>query len=249
MKSYSILNHKGGVGKTTLAVHIAEGIAREGYDVVLIDLDPQGTATEYFNILEDNYTNKNSISDVILNDIDYSRINELLVDTEENTKIIPSHDDLWSLNYDLYDKAEELNNLYEALEYLDQDYVIIDSQPSINPTTDLALMATREVIVPIKASDASIRPINKLLDEIDELEDFFETNIKVSGVIPNLVHNDSVSRRIVELVGEDLGDLVMNSIKKRVDFEHAFSNGETLYKYNPDNDMIPRLNKITKELI
>lgn len=248
MESFSILNHKGGVGKTTLAVHIAEGIAREGEDVVLIDLDPQGTATEYFNLLDNNYTSEKSISDIILKEVDYEKINDLVINTDEKTKLIPSHEDLWSLNYELYDKSEELNNLHKALHYLDHDFVIIDSQPSINPTTDLALMASREVVVPIKASDASIRPINKLLDEIDELEDFFDTDIVVSGVIPNLVHNDSVSKRIVNLVDEDLGNLVMDPIKKRVDFEHAFSNGQTLYKYNPDNDMIPRLKNICKEL-
>lgn len=168
MKTISIANQKGGCGKTTTAINLADALANSGKKILLIDLDPQSHASfglgvssqsvdkTIYNVLTDNPEKRRTIDDCILN-------------ISQSLDIVPSNILLSTLEQELKDKEDAVSKLHQILSnsQLNYDYIIIDCPPSLGFLTFNALRAADQVIVPIDMSAFSLMGVSKLLGMLE----------------------------------------------------------------------------------
>ena len=145
----SIVNQKGGVGKTTTAVNLADNLARIRNKTLLIDLDPQGNATSSYGF--DKKAQEATIYDTIINRKPIEEI--VLKDVRKNLDLIPSNIDLAGAEVELVSIVSRETILKQALDSIKQEYeiIIIDCPPSLGLLTVNALTASDSVIIPIQA--------------------------------------------------------------------------------------------------
>ncbi|MEA0556051.1 ParA family protein [Lysinibacillus irui] len=175
MKTISIINLKGGVAKTISAINIAYTLVKvRGKKVLLIDNDKQGNTSKFFNL--HNYEDK-SLAD-LLTDRDCNIHSVIKRTAYEGLDIIPANMNLLQANKEiLLDVARpQQTRLRKALSQLNDeyDYCIIDNAPDINMTVINALVATDDVLVPIKVDKFAFDGLEQLLDQIANVQEFNE---------------------------------------------------------------------------
>ena len=153
-KVISVVNQKGGVGKTTTTVNVGIGLAREGKKVLLIDADPQGNSSStYQAVIEDQAT----LYDVMV-DSDKLPIEDAIQQLE-NGDIVASDPLLSKAEKMLDGDVEGLYRLKDAIDELDgYDYLVIDTAPSLNVILYNCLIAADQVIIPVTQKCFSLLP-------------------------------------------------------------------------------------------
>jgi len=168
MKILAIANQKGGCGKTTTSINLADAIAHLGKKVLLIDLDPQAHAT--FGLGMANTPIDKSIYNVLTDNSSKTRnLDQCIVNVSKNLDIVPSNILLSTLEQELKDTEGAVSKLFETIcaVRLDYDYIIIDCPPSLGFLTFNALRAASIVIVPVDMGAFSLMGVGKLLGMIE----------------------------------------------------------------------------------
>ena len=202
MKIISVINQKGGVGKTQTSINLAVSLSRKGYRVLLIDGDAQGNATSYFDkkvndinlskFIEKEFDNQEplkwleealgdafyeyDINDVLLGQC---QIKEAIYTTDyENLSIIPSTETRLINTDQLIKAANKMqhNRLKKALRDVRKefDYVVIDNAPTFNTITLNTLFTSDEVIIPLKIGRFELAGFIKTMNELENLMNDFE---------------------------------------------------------------------------
>ncbi len=180
MKKLSILNIKGGVGKTTSTINLASTLAEEGKKVLIVDIDAQSNSTMLFKAYD---IDALSVSDILLDK--NINVEDVIKGTDfDNIDVLPSNISLaFTEKKILLDVTRnQQNRLKKALEQVEDkyDYCLIDCPPSLNMITINALVASDEVIVPIKIDKFALDGLGYLLDSIDEVKEIYKTgNVNV----------------------------------------------------------------------
>ncbi len=210
MKTIAVANQKGGVGKTTTAVNLAAGLAMAGYDVALVDCDPQAHASTF---VYDREQLDITITDVICTRWDYSQpsrptklpfeeIKSAVYQTSfKNLDLIPSNLGLASFDRD---SAQAIDRLEEALREISAlyDFIIIDCPPNLGLLFTAALKAATHVIVPVAAQYLPLEGVGDLLQSLDEM--IARRKLSILGAIVTLFDGrTSLSRNAVDLVRSD----------------------------------------------
>lgn len=173
-KIFSLEGLKGGIGKTTLSIALAEGAARYGAKVLAIDIDMQGNMTEYFSSVSDN--NK-VLAHVIKGE---AGIDDIIMKESEYLDYIPSSLDNSRLEIEL-NKTLNYKTFFKQLlspVFNDYDIVIIDCPPTLSKITALSTCASDLVIIPVNADRDSMAGMKYQISEIKNLESTFELSIK-----------------------------------------------------------------------
>jgi chromosome partitioning protein len=254
MQTIAVTNQKGGVGKTTITAHLAVGLTRLGHDVLTVDLDPQGYLTRHFGLKDDLY--RADVDNLALHLTDQGRgpVAELAEATEEGPSLVPSNYDMRGVSDALSNARNRERRLEGVLDDLDADafdFVLVDSPPNLGVLTDNAVLAARKVLIPIQAEDSSIDALDMALDEIEEIESAFGISIEVLGVLPNLVPRDGVAESTLETIRSTQGlkeKVYPYEIRKRADIKYAMRQGQTLYAYNEDADMVPVFDRLAEDV-
>ena len=233
MRKIAIANQKGGVGKTTTAINLSAALAERDRKVLLIDLDPQGHATEGLG-LASAYDAEISIADYLVGRVK-APLSEIILDAED-FYLIPSNISLFAAEQELSGMKRREFMLSNLMDRADYDYVLVDCPPNLGVLVDNALIATREIIIPIQAEDTSLRALGLLFDQLNAIERSFGTKIKILGILPNIVLYDGVSKQTLESLKGRL-PLTPFQIKKRVEIKRAWRDGKSILKYNPKLDM------------
>lgn len=183
----SLINEKGGVGKSTSSITIAQILAISGYKTLLIDLDPQMNTTKMFGLSEgiedENYEQLFCSKKDNIEELEY-----FITETEyENISILSASRELNNLIYVIYDKMKETNvELYLrhnlALLKEKYDYIIIDNSPFKSYLTTCAMCASDKIITPICVDNFSYDGLMSLIDSVDELNDRYNLNIEFAGI-------------------------------------------------------------------
>lgn len=222
---FSIVNQKGGVGKTTTAINIATAMSAIGKKVLLIDMDPQGNASTGLGI--DANDRINTIYEVIIGQI--SARDAIIKTKIPSLKIIVSTVDLSASEVELVNIENREFLLKNALREIvdDFDIIVIDCPPSLGLLTINALCASDSILIPMQCEFFSLEGLSHLLNTVGLIKDNLNQNLAISGII--LTMHDK-RNKLTEQVEEDvrnfLGDKVYESyIPRNVKLSEAPSYG------------------------
>jgi chromosome partitioning protein len=240
---------KGGVGKTTTAINVAGALNQRGRDVLLVDLDPQGAATEGLGFAAEYDAKPPTLFDVLTDAEQRDVLEEIIVEHEE-MDVVPSNIDMTAAEPELTLSrrgGEQLDLALDAVED-DYDYIIIDCPPYLGYLTDNGLYAAQNVLIPALAETTSKRALELLFDHIESLELDYEISFEERGLIANRVEETNEAEEMMEWFHDAFPDLPVWEIRKRVDLQRAFSNGCSIFEYKPDIDMADRYLDIAASL-
>jgi chromosome partitioning protein len=234
----AICNQKGGVGKTTLTINLGAALASLGERVLLVDLDPQGHLTEGVGFKELYLENSPTLYDCLTGSKAPSL--EALIHTHDTEpySVVPSHYQLMLAEQSLFMARNREHKLKDLFARIDSrfDWVLIDCPPALGNLTDNALNAARQVIVPIQAEATSIRAIDLLFDQIESIERGLNVTIRVLAVVPNLVQDSAMAKRILAELRQTVREVTPFEIRKRVMLQSAWSRGCSIFAYQTNSN-------------
>ena len=257
-KVIAIANQKGGVGKTTTAINLGVGLVHQGKRVLLIDLDPQGNATQGLGFNPDSLdiTVTTLLRKMIAKD--YTFLHDFgILHHEEGISLLPANIELSGLETELislFFGREKMLHLYLEMVKEDYDYVIIDCMPSLNLVAINALVASDSVIIPLHAQYYSVRGLEQLLQTIGSVrESGLNPELSIEGILYTCVNDRTTSfRDIKKIIKNAYGEEIRifdNYIPRSVKAEEAPSYGCSIYKYDYSGKVSEAYEEFTTELL
>lgn len=231
MKTISIMNHKGGTGKTTSSINIGAGLAKKGLKVLLLDIDSQANLTEGLGK-----------GDPELSVYDSIRENKKLpiLHVSENLDLVPSSIDLLGAEMEIVSKIGREQILHKLLKPIrsEYDYIIIDCPPSVGLLTVNAMVASDTILLPLQGEYFAYKGVDRLLGIVNEVRDNLNDKLKIGGVfITQINPNRILTKTIVEKLTEDLQDKVFDTkIRINVALAEAQLQGQTIFDYAPESN-------------
>lgn len=224
----SLLNHKGGVGKTTSAINIGAGLVELGKRVLLIDLDPQANLTISLGIPRQ----KSTIYEALRGESELSAYTH-----KPNLDIITSSLDLSGAEMELINEAGREFILRELISQVsdDYDYVLIDCPPSLGLLTLNALTSSRYVLIPLQTEFLAVQGLAKIKQVIDKVKFRLNKQVEMAGVIATMYDSRRVlNRDVVETIHKYFGDKVFKTyIRDNVALAEAPAQRKDIFDYSP----------------
>lgn len=246
VRKYAVFNNKGGVGKSTIAVHIAHGLAIKGYKVLLIDMDGQNDASLFLGFTSEDYSK--SLYEFIMKR-ESTSLSECIIGARDNLDLLPSRK-IDKINDELYKEPRidlVLTEKFNDLEQLCYEYVIIDCGPQRSKINDAVLHFVDGIIVPVQVEAASIRAIGNIYEYLSELR--LGTD-KISMIIPNMYDQRTVDgKENMEFIQDFFKDtdLLVQPVYRRVKLAEAGKLGKTVFEF--DEDSSKQFNYIIERLV
>lgn len=217
MNIISIVNQKGGVGKTTTVLNVSAALAILDYKVLVIDFDPQGNLSSGLGIENINRKNK-TIYDVLVNNIN---IKDSILKTKiDNLNILTSDINLAAFETDISNLTERerfLKNILSNLETeCNYDYILIDCPPSLGFLTINALTASNGVLIPLQCEFFALEGLSNLLETLERIKDNFNKKLNIFGILLTMYdRRNKLTEQVENDVRQCLGNLVYENVIPR----------------------------------
>lgn len=244
METISIINQKGGVGKTTTAVNLGSALSKN-FKVLLIDLDKQGSLSSNFSAI---VTEENSIYNLFTDS--YSE--PIIV--SENLHIIPANYEMAGIDFVIQNKFSREKILKKSLkQYEDKyDYCIIDCPPDMNLVTINALSASMGTIIPVNTDYFGFKGIGVMVEYIQGLQEEINPDLVVLGIlITNYDERLRISKEVLLEFKEEEYDtgLFETKIRKNTAIALSQSAKKTIFDFDANSNGAQDYNKFTEELL
>ena len=236
-KIISIINQKGGVGKTTTVINLAAGLTIKGKRVLVIDLDPQGNATTGLGLYNNDTSDLTIYS--VLNGT--RKVSEVINKTSiENLDLIPSNVDLSGLEIETAGDTRRAFILKEQItSYLNDsrgsyDYVLIDCPPSLSLLTIMALVASSSLVVPLQTEFFALEGLTQLMKTIDRIKTNLNPELLIKGILLTMYDKrNKLSSQVEAEAREYFKDKVYQTVVPRnVRLSEAPSHGVPVLIYD-----------------
>jgi len=253
----TIINNKGGTGKTTTCVNLAAALARNEYKVLLVDLDPQASASLSLGSTYDNLSP--SAADVLFTGI--------TVETAKRNTTIPGLDlltgdmDLANTDLILADAVGRENMLGKALELIkdNYDFIFCDCPPSLSLLSINALLAADRYLVPVTPEYLALEGLVSLMNGLERVKEGMGIDIELigilftmaaTGIFPQLNRELKWQREIIGLVREQYSNNVFKTVIKRDSrLAEAPSYSRSIFEYAPESSAARQYSSLANEIL
>jgi chromosome partitioning protein len=242
----ALANQKGGVAKTTTTLNLAVAFREQGFNVLGVDLDPQGNLTMSQGMDPDAV--ERSMFDVLVHSLP---IDEVIHRTEIDLAV--SSIDLAGAELALSSMIGRERALQKGLlpARSRYDYILIDTPPSLGLLTINALTAADSVIVPVQCEYLSLRGLVQLENTLSMIRENLNPTVEIRGILPTMYDGRTLhSKEAVEMLKENFGDLVFDTrIRKTVRYAEAPVQGSSVLKYDPSGSAAQAYRELAKEVL
>ena len=240
------LNQKGGVGKTTTTVNVGSALAKEGYKVLLVDLDSQGNLSS--SVSAD--TSKPGVYEILAEEADFSAIQSTPV---SNLYCLSGGINLAGLAVELVDERRREFFLKDALAPIEDqyDFIFADCPPALDLVTMNALCWADSVIIPMQCEYFAMEGLNLLLRTITSVNKHLNPSLKVLGIVFTMYSGRSnLNNEVVEDISSYFKDLVFETkIPRNVRLSEAPSHGLPVNAYDNSCSGSKAYNSLAKEVL
>lgn len=254
-KVISLVNQKGGVGKTTTSINLSSSLGYLGKKVLLIDLDPQGNSSTGLGVNRSD--TELGIYDVIMGTAD---ISDTIIKTKfKNLSVIPAMINLAGTDIELVQKGskdqefklgEQLKNALDTVKEK-YDFIIIDCLPSLGLLTTNALAASDSVLIPVQCEFFALEGVTQLLNTIIMTQSNLNPKLDIEGVLLTMLDGRTlIGLEVVEDVRKFFKEKVFNTIIPRlIKLAEAPSHGKPILSYAPESRGAEAYLNLAKEVI
>ncbi|MFW6025570.1 MAG: ParA family protein [Candidatus Woesearchaeota archaeon] len=251
MAIYSLINQKGGVGKTTSTINIGSVLAKKGYNVLLIDTDPQGNLSTGIGFPKNQL--KQTIYDILINE---EAITKAIYKSDiENIHILPATLKLSNAEMMLAGQMERESKLKRAINKNEKvasfyDYILIDTPPSVGILTQNAAVATDKILIPVHTSSFDIEGITHLFNLVNRVKENLNPDLDILGAFISSVD----SRRNIIKFKKTLDELFNGKSFKTIlhtysKVEEAINKQTPLNIYDKNSKAAKELEKLVDEIL
>ena len=245
----SIVNQKGGVGKTTTAVNLGSYLAHHGRDVLLVDIDPQANATSGLGIEHRNL--EHGIYEAILGGKElYQVIKRTL---QDRLHIAPSTISLAGAGIELVSLEDREFRLKKILESVKEeyDYIIIDGPPSLGLLTVNSLVASDKILIPVQSEYYALEGLGQLMETIELVRENLNPDLDILGaVITMFDKRNKLSRAVMDELYKYFPNKVFRVVIPRsVRLAEAPSYGRSILHYDPKSRGAVSYEKLAREIL
>lgn len=243
-KIISMVNHKGGVGKTTSTINLGKALAISGFKVLLVDFDSQGNTSQCFGV----YTPDEQVIDAILDNKELP-----IIEIAENFYLSPSNIKMAYRETDLVNSIGNEKRLRNKLNEISDkfDFILIDCPPALNIFTTNALVASDMCIVPLQPEAYAFYGVENLFNRIYEIRQHVNNTLNVKGILFTMVSNTLVHKQMIDFVKEQYKHIpVFNvSIERATIIQQSQVAQKDLLTYAPKSAPALQYMELAKEFI
>ena len=255
-KVIAIANQKGGVGKTSTTVNLGAGLVRQGFDVLLVDMDYQANLTMalgFQNPDEMQFTIANVLQKAVREETIIPE--EGILTNEEGIDLMPSNVQLSGVELALINEygREAVLKQYIDVVRLNYDYILIDCAPSLSVLTINALVAADSVLIPTQPQYFSMAGIQMFYDTFCKVKRKMNPSLQIEGVLVTMMDNrPNFTKDLVAQLRESYGDTFKvfdTEIPMSIRMSESSARGRSIFAYDRKNKVAAAYEKLTREVI
>jgi chromosome partitioning protein len=251
----SVINQKGGVGKTTTSANLSSGLAEKGKRVLVVDVDAQSNLSTHLGLEaevdeDSGRSNRGTIYEVLKGDM---ALKDAIVSRSKNLDVVPSSLLLSAADLELGGVVGRELLLKRVIQPVRDayDFIVIDCPPALGLLSLNALAASDRVVIPVQSEYLALHGVRQLLDTIDQVRTIYNPALEVGGVLICMHDNRKrLARAVADTIHNYFGGLVFETvIRANVSLAEAPSNGQTIFEYAPKSSGAEDYSQLVDEVL